>query len=383
MSRCPICQSPSEPVYRPAGSRIGLTILVCEGCGFVHSRRSREPIQYTDLSELDQTLSSDADYSAGRVCKQQMTTENIDLFGNVLQSRSPRSILDMAAARGHFLHYAAQGLGVERVVGIEADPTLLHRELVPDRAEIIGEDFREVSLDEKFDLVYSCHTLEHYADPMPHLRFIRDHLNREGAALIDLPNLDSITSSEPLDEFFYDKHRTYFDIDTLHYALSQVGLDLLADQTTVASIKLLVGRTSVKDRATLPPETRPADNCHAIDEYAMRLDRNRHSLPSAVDHLVRELDGARPTVLIGAGRVLDAAVRYGHLDPQRFDYIVDNFLWMAGVTISGRAVVRLTDLPPLARPQVVVMARTATQQLRQEVQAWNAGATVQVLTDYL
>ena len=290
----------------------------------------------------------------------------------------------MAAARGHFIRYVAQELKTERIVAIESDLGLLQGNLIPDQTEIIGIDFRLITLEEKFDLIYSCHTLEHYANPIPHLRFLKLHMHKQSLAIIDVPNLDSIQSTQPIDEYFYDKHRVYFDKDSLIIALLRLGFKLIADGSTSASVKLLVGLDDFKIKLhSHKAIDRFSKNKNLIENYALRLKSNRLALPTAVSKMCEKLKPDQPTVIVGAGRILDAAIKYGHLEMRHFDYVTDNFLSETGIAINGVKIRRLDSLPKLENPYVALFTRTATKALTNEIMKWNKNAEIHTLSGLL
>ena len=384
MMTCPLCVSKPDYRYTPIGSAIGLEVFVCRSCGFVYTTRSEEQSVYRPIESRNATLSCDADYSVGRVGKQQMTSENISFFHSELVELRPRSVLDMAAARGHFIRYVAQELKTERIVAIESDLGLLQGNLIPNQTEIIETDFRSIRLEEKFDLIYSCHTLEHYANPIPHLRFLKLHMHKQSLAIIDVPNLDSIRSTQPIDEYFYDKHRVYFDKDSLIIVLLRLGFKLIADRSSSASVKFLVGLADPKFKLhDHNPIDRFSENKNLIENYALRLKSNRQALPNAVSKLFEKMKPDQPTVIVGAGRILDAAIKYGHLKMHRFDYVTDNFLAETGIAINGVKIRRLDSLPRLENPCVVLFTRTATEALTFEIMKWNENAEIHTLSGLL
>lgn len=313
-----------------------------------------------------------------------MTAENISFFHSELVTLRPRSVLDMAAARGHFIRYVDQEFKAERIVAIERDLDLLQSATIPNHTEIIENDFRLITLEEKFDLIYSCHTLEHYANPIPHLRFLKLHMHKQSLAIIDVPNLDSVGSAQPIDEYFYDKHRVYFDKDSLITLLLRLGFNLITDRSTSASIKLLVGLAEPKVKLQgFKAINRFSKNKNLIENYALRLERNRLLLPTAVRKICRRIKPNQPTVIVGAGRILDAAIKYGNLQIQLFDYVTDNFLAETEITINGVKIQRLDSLPKLENPSVALFTRTATEALTFEIMNWNKSAEIHTLSGLL
>lgn len=378
MSRCPICDHSDEFVYCPPGSLIDLRVFVCSNCGFVHTTRAKDPIAFASIAETHETLSSRADYSSGRVGKQQMTQDNIRLFDSELRNFHGPKVLDMSVARGHFLNYSEETLGASRIVGIEPDVALLEGVSLGSETVIYTEDYRELTLEEEFDIVYSCHTLEHYSNPLPNLRFIASHLAEGGVAVIDVPNMETLIEVPPLDEFFYDKHRSYFTKSTLVLALKLAGLRVRIDKSTKASIKFLVQKCET-EFVDWPSLEEVCASRELVSQYVNQLQRNRESLPEAVRLICADIMDWDQTVVVGCGRILDAAVRYGQFPIGAAGYLVDSYLSTTGSQAFGRAIVTLEDVPCLENPEVILMTRTATEPLVELIHRWNSNSSVYIL----
>lgn len=387
---CVVCDGNADPLYSPIGSDIGLEISLCDRCGLVQSRRARGERQLmtqggsSGKQASGAFLSCDADYSPVRVGKNQMTIETVDLFRGELAELLPgRAVLDSAAARGHFAALAEQQFGAREVIAIEQDAYMLDCWPAVTRTHVIREDFRDVAISGSVDFVFACHTLEHYARPLEFFDALKRALVDDGHVLIDVPNLMTVLDFPIVDEFFYDRHRIYFTPTTLSSLLEAQGFEVIRVQETVSSIKVLA-RNSGPLRAAMQPDAREVERSRKlINNYAAVIRDNRAKL-GVIAARVEALATRRPfSVALGAGRQLDALVKYGGLNLAAFDVLVDNFLADATGNAFGRDIVRLMDLPPVPEAFVFAFVRTASCSVSEIVSEWEPSATLRTLPEIL
>ena len=100
-----------------------------------------------------------------------------------------------------------------------------------------------------YDLIYSCHTLEHYSNPSKVLQYIKSRLNKDGLFYIDVPNNENINHNHNIDEFFYDKHLFYHNDDVLSSYIESLGFELIHKNTTPQNIGLLFKNSTAKKSA--------------------------------------------------------------------------------------------------------------------------------------
>lgn len=358
---CTICGSETEIIYEPRKSTVGLQILICKTCGFVLSQKTNITVEYQG-SPVINSLSCDADYSPIRVGKQQMTdvdVMNIKSLG--LLGIKSFNFLDMASARGHFARWA-RSISQNRVVCMEPDAYMADSYTHDSNIELQIGDYRQINLQDKFDFIYSCHTLEHFKDPVDYLNFVHSHLWPQGYFYLNVPNLLGIVGVATLDDFFYDKHRVYFDMFTLKALLKNCGFVVLSEWIDSACIRLLVQKNDLPKISAR--ESRYIFNRELISNYIVSLDKSRASLPSLVEELHTYLKPDSTRIVLGCGRMLDALIVYGGLDLPKFDFLVDNYLGLATKTLYGRNLYRLDTLPEIkGHIQFVVISRTSNSEI--------------------
>lgn len=359
--KCDLCSSDTETLYRPKKSQIGLQILICTQCGFVQSQKLELNAQNSSNFEIE-ALSCDSDYSPIRVGKQQMTKLDIkNIEGCNLDCISSFDFLDMASARGHFAAWALTKT-FKDVTCLEPDEYMVETYLGDNRIRLQIGDYREVELLGQFDFIYSCHTLEHFRSPTQYLDFVHSHLNANGYLYLNVPNLTGILQVTALDDFFYDKHRVYFDPETLMSILRNCGFEMVTSWVDSACIRYLVRKAEKPEKIDYPLNYEK--NRKLILEYTRSLNTSRENLPRLVNLLSAQLDPYSTKIILGCGRMLDAIISYGKLDLSQFDFIVDNYLGLATKKLYSRNLYTLDNLPAIPGDiQFLVVARTSNFEL--------------------
>jgi SAM-dependent methyltransferase len=360
-NECSICASATELIYEPNKSAVGIQILICKVCGFVQSQKRVLGAEFQG-SPVINSLSCDADYSPIRVGKQQMTDADVR---NILNLNLPGieefNFLDMASARGHFARWA-RSTSQNKVVCFEPDAYMADSYTNDSSIELHIGDYRQIEILDKFDFIYSCHTLEHFRNPVDYLSFVYDHLAQSGYFYVNVPNLSGIVEVATLDDFFYDKHRVYFDPVTLQTLLKNQGFVILSEWIDSACIRLLVQKTLKPTIST--NEFSYISNRELITKYVEDLDLSRRKLPSLVRELNSNLEHESTRLILGCGRMLDALITYGELDLSSFDFLVDNYLGLATKTLYGRDLYRLDSLPEITGAiQFLVVSRTSNLEI--------------------
>ena len=365
-SVCAICSGELEPTYNPRNSLISLVVHLCRSCGFVQTTKSPADLvpsreQGKDIS----SLSCDADYSPIRVGKQQMTNQDLALIGSKIETFANLSFLDMSSARGHFALWAAE-VSKQPVVCIEPDSYMSETYRNDKRLKVFQSDYRDLPNLGRFDFIYSCHTLEHFSDPVAYLSFVHDHLSEDGSFYLNVPNLEGVRDSVNLDDFFYDRHRVYFDTATLFALLVNTGFEITAEWHNSACLRFLV-RKATKPDAKISI-SRYAENKSILLRYMSGLAHNRSRLPEIVSSIISNLKPESTLVIVGCGRMLDALIKYGEFPIKRATYLVDNFLGLATDFLYGQRLFRFDNFTPSEENlHFLIVARTSNTELGREI----------------
>ena len=177
--------------------------------------------------------------------------------------------------------------------------------------------------EKKYDLIYSCHSLEHYKDPSKYLKFVFERLNLNGLFYLDVPNIENINHTNNIDEFFYDKHLFYYDSETLIQYISSLGFELVYSSNTNQNISLLFKKTN--NFKQYPINNQYEKNINLIYNYKNNLIENRNKLKVKIKDINIKFSNGN-NLIIGCGRILDAFIKYGNLDLNNFNYLMDDYL---------------------------------------------------------
>lgn len=124
-------------------------------------------------------------------------------------------ILEIGASIGNTIKYL-RSKRCKNSIGIDIDPTACDGRNV---FHFSMEEFKQINK-EKFDVIYSFHTLEHLEDPFEMLNFISSSLSNNGKAIIEIPNCDdpllTLYKLKSYNKFYwYLFHNFFFNADTI------------------------------------------------------------------------------------------------------------------------------------------------------------------------
>ena len=323
---CNFCNKESlEHVYTPINSGIDLEIYICKNCGLVQSTYDIRAYETSNLPTTGEfkNLICDAAYSEVRVGKQQMVKYVKQAFDNLnIEFKESPKILDMKSARGDFALFALDYFNIKSIDCIEEDDYITTTYNNNPRINIHQKKYYTLQ-DKDYDLIYSCHTLEHYQNPSKYLTWIRDHLTDNGMFYIDVPNIENIDHNYNIDEFFYDKHLFYYDFETLKNYILNLGFELIYYNVTPQNIGILFKKLNVRGSYI---KNQYSNNKQLIGSYKNNIKQNRDKISKVGKKLNKIFKPNEINVIFGCGRPLDAFITYGKLDLSNFEFLIDDFL---------------------------------------------------------
>lgn len=377
---CDLCGNTSlEQVYAPQHSTRRLTVWLCSHCGLLQS------LPRTDRAERRQaTVSAGADWGNLRYGKGFRAEANLATLRPFLNKNRKFRVLDIGANRGAFGLELRAAFPKAEIFGIEPDErvvgawsgkpgfTWLHARLEDTRLE-----------NEGFDLVYSCHTLEHLKSPREALIAHRATLAPNGYLFLEVPNTAVIASNDIVEEFFIDKHLYHFSSRSLARLLTACGFRAVAIGDPRDSVNITVVAVKTDDRVPVvaadPQEVEAA--AARISAYHAQRMQNL----SALTQVARMIDAMAPrkVAVWGAGRLLNSLILNGGLKPQALAAVVDKHLIRYANEAHG---IRLTPPEKLGHVKpdvVVVMSRSFADEIRVEAQERAPGCEVIAYADLL
>jgi ubiquinone/menaquinone biosynthesis C-methylase UbiE len=360
---CPICGSNGPCVYKPIKSKIQLQVHVCENCDFIFTSRGQSNLE---ISKSFDHLSCDADYSDIRIGKKQMNQVDLELLSHRREFIGSQIICDVAAGRGFFAEEVLCRFG-KKVYCIEPDEYMMRNLSTKEKFDIRFGDIHQLHFSAEFDFLYSCHSLEHYSNPIRYLNKASTMLKKNGFLWINVPNLSSVTEFPNIDEYFYDKHRVYFDTYHLRLCLSLTGFEIIEDFSDISNLRVLTrksaSKSSVEDINFQPPYS----STRIVEKYSYELVSLRSVLPSLVKTL-QDSFSINNVAIVGGGRMLDAFVKYGGLAVADYRYIADNYLSQATESLYGRRLSNLEEV--LCDPEVktiLLLAKSSSARLIEQI----------------
>jgi SAM-dependent methyltransferase len=377
---CDLCSGTAlEQIYAPQNSVRRLTVWLCTHCGLLQSlpRADRAP-------RNGATVSAGADWGNLRYGKGFRAESNLATLRPFLNRNKNLRVLDVGANRGAFALELKAAFPKASVIGIEPDErvvgawagkqgfTWLHARLEDTRLE-----------NEGFDVVYSCHTLEHLRSAREALLAHRATLAPSGYLFLEVPNTAVMASNDIVEEFFIDKHLYHFSSRTLARLLSATGFRAVALGDTRDPVNLTI--VAVKAEAAAHALQADPQEVEAAAALMSAYHAQRMQNLAALAHVARMIDAMAPrkVAIWGAGRLLNSLIQNGGLKPQALAAVVDKHLIRYANEAHG---IRLTPPEDLGRVKpdvVVVMSRSFADEIRQEAQARAPGCEVLAYADLL
>lgn len=352
---CDLCnKNQLGAVYQPLQSRYSIEVYLCEECGLVQSKKHSIP------NDAIKTTSADADWGNvrhGKGLRFEVLKNKFDF-----KKLACGSVLDIGSNRGDFVNWARSMNGVTKVVAVEPDITLLNdyaEDIVLYHAKIEDVNFEN----EKFEFIYCCQTLEHADSAFEMLNHLRRLLKMNGKALIDIPNIDIIKKDETIEEFFIDKHSFHFNSSTISKYFSRLGLKICAFHGDQYNLSYLVEACEPQS------ETLPSDKLITHQDfvkYQQNLSINRAKLNHLVGSRMNPVIERQKCAIWGAGRTLDALIKFGSLKIDSRITIVDSYLHDKIKILNEHKIYKPSFLK-LVEPQVVfILANSAENHLAEK-----------------
>ncbi|HEY4985525.1 MAG TPA: class I SAM-dependent methyltransferase [Bradyrhizobium sp.] len=378
---CELCHRQAlDPIYKPESSTRGLTVHLCESCGLLQSlpridRATRAPA----------AVSGGADWGNVRYGKGFRTQIAINAIRRHCDLNNDIALLDVGSNRGSFVRAFLDIASEAHVVAVEPDERVAASCAGLPRVHLVPSRIENVALEAgRFDVVHSCHTIEHLLHPAATLADHHRVLKSGGLLILDAPNTALLASDDIIEEWFIDKHLYHFSERTLERMIEAAGFTIIdrpdpKDRSNLFFVARKNGGKPVESIASDLTEAEYATDLVAT--YGATRARNMSALTLVATELLRM--APRRVAVWGAGRLFDSLVSHGRFDASSLTLLIDKHLaaHMAerhGCVLSGPE--SLADAKPGV---VVVMSRDFAGEIAEEVTRLTPGAEIVLYTDLL
>jgi SAM-dependent methyltransferase len=377
---CELCRRPAiEAIYAAERSARGLTVHLCRHCGLVQSlpRIDRAP-------RAAAAVSSGADWGNVRYGKGFRTQAAMAALKRHADFSNELELLDVGSNRGSFVRAFLDAAPNACVVAVEPDERVAQSCASLERCELVKARIEDAALEcGRFDIIHSCHTIEHLADPA---RILADHwrtLKPGGLLLIDAPNIAILDSDDMIEEWFIDKHLYHFSARTLMRLVTASGFEIVAapdieDRENL----LLVARKAYTAYPAADADPREVDDAERlIAAYVVNRARNLSAL-TFVAAAISEMAPKR-VAMWGAGRLFDTLVVHGRFTPASLSLLIDSHLKAHMDDRFGCKLTGPESLPAADPDVVIVMSRGFAGEIAAEARRLAPRADIVFYADLL
>jgi ubiquinone/menaquinone biosynthesis C-methylase UbiE len=352
--------------YAPEHSHRGISVYVCCYCGLVQSlpRIDHEPHAANDAVRFGKSFRYPVALAA-------------------LKRHAPSDhfrVIDVGSHRSDFLIALADAFPAAEAVAIEPDERVAAS--AADKAELHVARIESLKFAAgTFDVIHSCHTIEHLAHPS---RVLKDHariLKSGGLLLLDAPNIALTQAEDIVEEWFVDKHLYHFSARTLTRMVEAAGFEIIEapDPRDRENLFLVAKKTGTSH--AVDPDPKEVDQAvERISTYAATRSHNADALPAVAEELIAM--APKGVAIWGAGRIFDTLVLHGGFDPKKLTALIDPHLTHVaerhGVELSGPEA-----LAAAAPGVIVVLTRGGTDEIAARAGTLVPGAEIIAFADLL
>jgi SAM-dependent methyltransferase len=376
---CDFCRRETlAAVHKPDGGTRGLTVYLCGHCGLVQSY----PRVARTAERHAAAVSGGADWGNVRYGKGFRTEVALEAIAARADMGAGLTLLDVGSNRGSFAKAFLKAAPSARITAVEPDERFAQSCGDLPRTELIQARIEDAMLPpEHFDIVHSCHTIEHLAQPFAALKDHARTLKPGGLLVLDAPNIALIGGRDIVEEWFIDKHLFHFSATTLGRMIEAAGFEILREPDPDDAVNLLF--VARKTGAPLFPVTADAMEVGLAGALVQRYQATRRTNLAALREAAAAIRALAPrrVALWGAGRLFDLLVREGGFDPGMLSLLIDAHL---GKHMEERHGVKLSAPEALADiDAVIVMSRMFADEISREVRMRAPGAEIILYADLL
>ncbi len=265
-----------EKVLKRAVSEVRVEFRLCNRCGFIffspRPDQSDLSVKYEMIKQNKETEEREKVYSLVDL-RRLRAKEIFRIVGPYIQRKSGR-VLDVGGSDGHCLAYFTD----EFLCGVL---DYENRDITPGVRKL-GETFEDLKETDVFDVILTCHTLEHIPDICSFIKGVRSHLEEEGVVYIEVPYG---CSNEIYKTSNLLTHINFFSEGSLGFLLNKAGL----------SVQYIASKPVLSSKRYLPviiAIARKANECPIVERYwkeGFSITKHQMSKSLDVDVFLRNL----------------------------------------------------------------------------------------------
>ncbi len=377
---CELCRHDAlRTIYTPERSTRGISIHLCDWCGLLQSLPRIDRAERAPAS-----VSSGADWGNIRYGKSFRTGIAAAAIARHVDLNEKIALLDVGSNRGSFVRKFLEVAPNANIVAIEPDERVAPCSLGLARTELVQARIEDVPLESgRFDIVHSCHTIEHLSHPA---RVLADHwrvLKEDGLLILDAPNTAVLGSSDIVEEWFIDKHLYHFSARTLERMIEETGFEIVEgpDRKDPSNL-LFVAR---KNSYALHRLAKDSDEVASAEDLVARFVSTRARNLVALTAVAAEIAQLAPrgVAVWGAGRLFDSLVVHGRFDARELTLLIDTHLKPLVGERHGCALADPEALSESNARVVVVMSRDFAGEIAAHAKTLAPHAEILFYTDLL
>jgi SAM-dependent methyltransferase len=377
---CELCRRDAlRAIYAPERSMRAITVHLCDHCGLLQS------LPRADRAERAlAAVSSGADWGNVRYGKGFRTAVALEVLGRHADLNADIALLDVGSNRASFVLKLLETAPRASIVAVEPDERVAQSSQGLARTELINARIEDVPLETgRFDIVHSCHTIEHLAHPA---RILADHwrvLKDEGLLILDAPNSAILGVSDVVEEWFIDKHLYHFSARTLERMIEEAGFEVIEGPGPGDRSNLLfVARKSNYALHRLAADHDEVAHAEGlVTKYVSTRARNLTALTTVAAEIT-EL-APRGVAVWGAGRLFDSLVVHGRFNARDLTLLIDTHLKSLVGERHGCALADPEALSESDASVVVVMSRDFAGEIAAQARALAPHAEILFYSDLL
>jgi len=240
MQPCPLCKS--SPVSKPYYSSRDWLVLSCSQCTYAWVVEFTKPLENTAF-DWDMEV---VEESEKRFPMYQDRLTRINKF-----RPNPAKWLDVGCGGGGMLRCAQEnGYEVEGIELSESGRSIASRYGIPIHAHTLSESRNELQ-HKTYGVISYFHVLEHVLSPVSELMEARQLLGNRSLLVVEVPYFGTLSWKifGPKHRHFFQEHRSYFNIKSLHTLLELTGFTVL--KTEKVPIYISIGWTLMRLQSSL------------------------------------------------------------------------------------------------------------------------------------